>query len=143
MQRRWTRSTLGRLHRIETESPGLTALGEVGPGPTLTQEIELLTPTRTVFSVFAPVSIGTKDPRRFQFDTRRLTLRTADAVKLHAYTVRSLPDPTDADLAALSGGPSESEGVAVVRQFRHFDEQVRLLARRLLESNNLAPEPPA
>ncbi len=139
---RWHRSTLHRRRTFETSPPGMTSLGPA-PGPSaVTQEVELLMPSTTVFGLGVPVAIGTKHPRRFRFDPRHQTIEDIHGSRLQRYTIVSETDPSDSALRTLIGSPRQTSGAAVIRQFANLDPRVAHLARGLLEAARVDVRPP-
>ena len=139
---RWSRSAVHHQHSIATDPPALLSLGPDHAGRGITQEFEMLAPSRTIFSIGVPAAIGTSERHRFRFDRRTLTILDAEAARLNHYTVTALPEPTTADLHALLGRTPDSSGALIVKQFDLIDPRVRRLAQDLLASADLDDRPP-
>ena len=139
---RWSLSPRHHHHEITTEPPGLTALCPDDAGHTITQEFELLAPTRAIFSVAVPVAVGTREPHRLGFARHTRTLVNVGGGRLQHYTVKAQTNPSEATLRALSGGTPGIGGASMVRQFQSFDPRVRLLARGLLAAAGVGDGPP-
>jgi len=139
---RWSHSARHRHHAITTEPPGLTSLCPPDAGHAVTQEFEILAPTRAIFSVAVPVAVGTREPHRLRFDRRTYTLIDAGGGRLQRYTVRAQTDPSEATLRALTGRSPGFGGASFVRQFQSYDARVRRLARDLLATAGVSDAPP-
>ena len=139
---RWSHSPRHHRNTITTKPFGLTSLGPVEPGHAITQDFELLAPTRAIFSVAVPVAVGTNESHTLQLDRHTVTLLDTDYGRLQHYTVRAQTDPSDATLRALAGPSPGFGSVSPVRQFQSFDPRVRRLARGLLATRGLDDGPP-
>ncbi len=136
---RWSFSARYHDHRtITTEPPGLTSLCPDDTGRAIMQEFELLAPTPAIFSVAVPVAVGTREPRRLQFDRHTHTLIDAGSGRLQHYTVRAQTNPSEATLQALTGSAPGIGGASHVRQYPRF----RPLARELLVTAGVGDRPP-
>jgi transglutaminase-like putative cysteine protease len=147
---RWTSTACSRQVFVNTEPPGLTPLGELdsGPGPLrlgpeLTMEFEVLSPQATLFSVYAPVAVGTDERRELRFDPLTQTLEDSGSDRLLRYRIRADPAPSDATLQALLGRFDTADGDSMVNQFRDFDSRVADLAREVLADQGISPDPAA
>ncbi len=133
---RWTASVGSPRRLIKTLRGEFAQLGtaEAAPGPTLTQQIELLSPSQTLFSVYAPVSIATADAHSFRMDPVTLTIHHAGTRRLRRYTIKAQPAPSDVTLRKLTYGESSNP---ITRQFRDVHPRIKALARDLLEAAEL------
>ncbi|MHC4414209.1 MAG: transglutaminase TgpA family protein [Planctomycetota bacterium] len=141
---RWTATRLEPGHLIETAPPGFVRLGsaEAEPGPLLTQEFEVLSPSRTLFSVYVPVSIATKETRTIRFDPLTQTLEDADPGRLRRYAVKAQPAPSEATMETLTGGQDAQTSGPTPPRFHDPGGRVQRLARGLLEAAAVGAHPP-
>ncbi|MCZ6494486.1 MAG: transglutaminaseTgpA domain-containing protein [Planctomycetota bacterium] len=138
---RWTATGSGSWRAIATEPPGFISLGadEAEPAPTITQVFEVLKPSRSLFSVYVPVSIATRDARRVLFEPSTQTLEYAGPGRLLHYRIQAQRAPSEVTLKTLLSGEAPS---SPIEQFDDFDVEVKTLAWDLLASAGIAIHPP-
>ena len=146
---RWV-SSPGRPQRVVTTQPAQFApLGAVAAEPSslsITQEIEMLSPSDTLFSANVPVSIATDEPRQLEVDPQTQTIKNVGGGRLWRYSIETQPAPSDATLANLAGaggrgggagpGPSSDSRMAL------FDPRLQRLAREVITSFGVAAQAP-
>jgi transglutaminase-like putative cysteine protease len=113
---------------------------EPGPaGGRMTQRFELFTDHRAVFSIHAPVSVRTPDPRTMTYDPAAQTLSYTGPGSLFEYEVEALTRPSEAALQHLMHGHGGAAGAAAGRRFdfTFHDARVETLARSILADHRL------
>ncbi|MEE9130584.1 MAG: DUF3488 and transglutaminase-like domain-containing protein [Phycisphaerales bacterium] len=140
---RWV-SSPGRPRRVVTTRPPefapLGAAAAERSSLSITQEIDILSPSDTLFSANVPISIATYEPRQFEVDPQTQTIRDAGSGRLWRYSIKTQPAPSDATLANLAGGagpsPSSSSRMAL------SDPRLQPLAREVITSVGVAAQAP-
>jgi transglutaminase-like putative cysteine protease len=136
---RWRASTTSH-RRVESGSIAPVDLAVTRldtPVRTLHQQFRVRRASRTVFGLYAPVSIKTDTPHAFAFAPSTGTLRAADSGPLWEYTVVSSP-------AATLVVREEEPKLGFVRGVRAADaRRVEQLALALLEESGMTLPPPS
>lgn len=108
----------------------------------VTLQFDLVHSLDTLFTVYPPVAVSTESPQVLELDPRRLSLRHpssgAAAGRVHRYQVQAARVPSDALLAGLGAGGRRNPTLPVPMR----DPEVEALARQLLASAGLSPQPP-
>ena len=146
---RWVSSPGRSLRVVTTQPPDFVPLGAAAAEPSslsITQEIDMLSPSDTLFSANVPVSIATYKPRQLEVDPHTQTIKYAGRGRLWRYSIKTQPVPSDATLANLAGAGGAGPSPFSVSRMALFDPRLhpRLqpLAREVLTSFGVAAQAP-
>lgn len=135
---RWF-SSHGSLSRIATKADSeFTPLGETEAAISVTQEIEMLSANKTIFSMAYPVAISTPKQRSIDLIRQTQIMTVRDGQFLRRYSVKTQLTPSDATLMNLADNQAP---LPVQLPFDSLDPRVREKAINLLQEAGLDTSP--
>ena len=128
-------SSQGSLSRMATKADAeFTPLGNVEAGVTVTQEIEMLSANKTIFSTAYPVAISTSRQRLIDLIRQTQVMTVRDGQFLRRYSVKVQTNPSDATLKNLAANQTP---LPTQLPFESLDPRVREKALVLLQEAGL------